>query len=98
MSDINMNWESVDFTVYALNEQDVNDFSFHVQGNGRNGHDPQTLKKVVAMAKAAPDMYQALLALTTKIKNNISSDIGDEELALYIAQAEASLAKARNEQ
>lgn len=60
MSNLNMNWQSDGSTVYALNEQGVNDFSFNVQGNGRNGHDPKTLQNVVSMAKAAPDMYRAL--------------------------------------
>lgn len=57
---INMNWKQDGFTVYALNEQGVNDFSFHVQGNGRSGHDPKKLQKVVSIASAAPEMYRAL--------------------------------------
>jgi hypothetical protein len=57
---ININWKSDGFTVYALNASDVNDFSFHVQGNGRSGHDAKRLQKVVSMAEAAPDMYRAL--------------------------------------
>lgn len=61
MSNLNMDWQQDGLTVYALNEQGVNDFSFHVQGNGRSGYDPKKLTKVASMALAAPDMYRALL-------------------------------------
>lgn len=67
----NMDWQSDSHTVYALNEQGVNDFSFHVQGNGRNGHDPKALQKVVSMAKAAPDMYRALRSAVDAVKADI---------------------------
>ena len=67
---INMNWKSDSFTVYALNERGVNDFSFHVQGNGKQGYSPRNLEKVVSMAEAAPDMYRALGNLLERVKND----------------------------
>ena len=85
MSNFNMNWQSDGFTVYALNEQGVNDFSFHVQGNGRNGHDPKTLQKVVSMAEAAPDMYRILKTLLQPYGRE---DISDEEIEAVLAKAD----------
>lgn len=60
MSNINMDWQQDGFTVYALNKHGVNDFSFHVQSNGRIGYNHKMLQKVVSMAEAAPDIYRAL--------------------------------------
>lgn len=64
---INMDWEQDEFTVYALNCDGVNDFSFTVQGNGRNGHDPKKLQEVVNLAKHAPEMYFMLKGIMETI-------------------------------
>lgn len=90
MSNMNMNWQSDGFTVYALNEQGVNDFSFHVQGNGRDGHDQKALQKIVSMAEAAPDMYRALREFVgnSSVQTNFPHECEVAEAALAKADGE----------
>jgi hypothetical protein len=54
-------WRIADgYTVYALNESGVNQFSFTIQGNGRHGAAPAELQANANLAKAAPELYEAL--------------------------------------
>lgn len=94
---MNMNWQSDDFTVYALNEQGVNDFSFHIQGNGRKGHDPKTLQKVVAMAEAAPDIYNAAKGLIDYVVEKYGLENESELSCPHMIELSKALAKARGE-
>lgn len=97
MSKLNMNWVSDDFTVYALNDEGVNDFSFHIQGNGRKGHDPKTLKEVVAMAVAAPDMYSLLdMVNQSVIESEGEVDLADRVVAIC-HQIDCTLKEVRGE-
>lgn len=93
--DINMNWKSDGCTVYALNEQGVNGFSFPIQGNGRSGYNPRKLLKVAAMAESAPDMYRAL----KKMIDMHIEDFGCEGLDNHVInEACEALVKADGEQ
>lgn len=55
-----MSWQLSGCTVYELNTEGVNDFSFHVQ---RKDHDIQKAEVVAALASKAPEMLQILAKL-----------------------------------
>ena len=104
-------WRIADgYTVYALNEIGVNQFSFTIQGNGRHGAAPAELQANVILAKAAPELYAALKAVVTRFENvlvTIDAMYGkrrsldriesDRLLPAEIIAARKALVKARGE-